>query len=89
MVLTSGKEDVSPVDEFLNEVNLEIDQTARSLKDIGMMLDQSQNELNKLSQKNSQISSQLQKTQSNIDLFLGQKFAPCMRALLMHNKDYL
>jgi len=67
MVLTSEKEEVSPVDEFLNEVNQELEQTTRSLKDIGMMLDQSQNELNKLSQKNSQISSQLQKTQSNID----------------------
>ena len=58
MVLTSGKEEVSPVDEFLNEVNQELDQTTRSLKDIGIMLDQSQNELNKLSQKNSQISLQ-------------------------------
>ena len=32
MVLTSGKEEVSPVDEFLNEVNPEIRSDNRSLK---------------------------------------------------------
>jgi two-component system sensor histidine kinase DegS len=67
MVLKSGKEDVSPVDEFLFEINSEYDQTNRSLKDIGLMLDQSQNELNKLTQKNSTISSQVQQTQTNGD----------------------
>ncbi len=67
MVLKSGKEDSSPVDEFLIEINTEIDQTNRDLKDIGMMLDQSENELNKLSQKNSQLSAQLQQSQSTID----------------------
>jgi hypothetical protein len=46
MVLTSEKVEVSPVDEFLNEVNHELDQTKRCLKDIGMMLDKGQNELN-------------------------------------------
>lgn len=67
MVLKSGKEEVSPLDEFINEVNSEHEQTSRSLKDIGLMLDQSQNELNKLTQKNSLISSNLQQTQSNGD----------------------
>ncbi len=67
MVLKSGKEETSPVAEFLIEINSEIDQTTRALKDIGMMLDQSENELNKLSQKNSQMSSQLQQSQSSMD----------------------
>ncbi len=67
MVLKSGKDEVSPVDEFLIEINSEYDQTSRSLKDIGLMLDQSQNELNKLTQKNSMISSKLQQTQTNGD----------------------
>lgn len=67
MAQKSGNEDVSPLDEFINEVNSELDQTTRSLKEISLMLDQSQNELNKLSQKNSQYSSQLQQAQSNIE----------------------
>jgi len=67
MVLKSGNEEVSPLDEFLNEINSELDQTTRSLKEIGLMLDQSQNELNKLSQKNSQYSSQMQQAQANIE----------------------
>lgn len=67
MVLKSGKDEVSPVDEFLTEINSEYDQTSRSLKDIGLMLDQSQNELNKLTHKNTMVTSNLQQSQTNGD----------------------
>jgi hypothetical protein len=43
----------NPWDEFEQELQTELDQSRRSLKEVTMMLEQSQAELTKLTQKNS------------------------------------
>jgi two-component system, NarL family, sensor histidine kinase DegS len=50
----------NPWDEFEQELQTELDQARRSLKEVSMMLEQSQSELTKLTQKNAAITGQLQ-----------------------------
>lgn len=51
---------VNKVDGFQEELREELNNSRKTLKEINLMLDQSQNELNKLVQRNQQVSSQLQ-----------------------------
>jgi two-component system sensor histidine kinase DegS len=54
-------------DTFQEDVRIELEQSQRSLKEISMMLDQSQAELTKLAQRNSAITVHLQQVQAQID----------------------
>jgi len=67
MALTSGIEEKSTWENTLEEVKSEYDQTQRSLKEITLMLEQSQAELNKLSQRNTAITVHLQQVQSQFE----------------------
>ncbi|MEN6410099.1 MAG: ATP-binding protein [Anaerolineaceae bacterium] len=67
MTPTFGKDDNSPWESFEQELQAEYDRSAQSLKEIGMMLDQSQGELTKLTQRNTSITVRLQQLQAQID----------------------
>jgi two-component system, NarL family, sensor histidine kinase DegS len=53
--------------EFLVEILNEYDQTKRALSEITLMLDQSQTELAKLSQRNAMVTGHIQQVQSNFE----------------------
>ena len=50
-----------------SETQTELDQSRRELKEIGLMIEQSQLEVNKLQQRNASISAHLQQTQTQIE----------------------
>ncbi len=54
-------------DEFEQDVQNELDQSRRSLNEVTLMLEQSQAELSKLSQRNAAVTSHLQVVQSQFD----------------------
>ncbi len=54
-------------DEFEEDVQSELEQSRRSLNEVTLMLEQSQAELSKLSQRNSAVTSHLQMVQSQFD----------------------
>lgn len=56
-----------PWDDFLSSVESELEQSKRAHKEVALMLDQSQTELNKLTQRSANISAQLQQVQAQID----------------------
>lgn len=60
-------QEIDPSDGFDQEIETELDQARRTLKEIKIMLEQSQVELNKLTQRNNAITIHLQKVQSQID----------------------
>lgn len=66
-MLKSGTEQANPLDEFKNEINTEFDQTNRSIREISVLLDQSQAELNRITQKNATITAQLQQAHSSME----------------------
>jgi two-component system, NarL family, sensor histidine kinase DegS len=57
----------NPWDDFEQELQSEIEQSRRSLKEVSMMLEQSQSELTKLTQKNSAITGQLQQINAQFE----------------------
>lgn len=57
----------NPWEEFLKEIDNEYEQTSRSLKEVTLMLEQSQIELNKLNQRNASITSHLQQVHAQFD----------------------
>jgi len=64
---TSSREAVGGWESLGEGVQQEIDQTQRELKEIGLMLEQSQVEVEKLSQRNATINTHLQQVQSRIE----------------------
>ena len=60
-------ENTSNVNEFLSEIESEYEQAQKSLKEIDMMLEQSQTELSKLIQRNTSANSHLQQIQNQFD----------------------
>lgn len=69
MVLPEGQEsgDVSIWELLREDVKAELEQAQRELKEIALMLEQSQIEVDKLAQRNSTITSHLQQVQMQID----------------------
>lgn len=70
MVFAAGTEEVKaahPWESFKEELLGEIEQSRRELSEISLMLDQSQVEVNKLTQKNAMISSHLQQVLGQFD----------------------
>ncbi len=60
-------ENMTSVNEFLTDLENEYEQAQKALKEIDMMLDQSQAELSKLIQRNTAASSHLQQIQNQFD----------------------
>ncbi len=67
MALNTETDTENPWNTFLDEVRSELEQSKRALKEITLMLEQSQVELNKLGQRNSAITVHLQQIQSHIE----------------------
>lgn len=67
MMLKSGNEQGNPWDEFQNELNAEYEQTNRSIREISMLVDQSQAELSRITQRNTAITTQLQKANAALE----------------------
>ena len=63
----SGNEQSNPWGEFQSEIGNEHDQTNRSIREISMLVDQSQAEMARITQKNAAITAQLQQTQSSME----------------------
>jgi two-component system sensor histidine kinase DegS len=57
----------SPWEEFQKEIESEYEQTQRSLREVTLMVEQSQSELVKLTQRNAAITAHLQQVQSQLD----------------------
>lgn len=55
------------LDKFMDEIETDLEQSQRTLKEVDMMLDQSQAELTKLTQRNTQVTAHLQLIQSQFD----------------------
>lgn len=67
MTPTFGADDNNPWESFGQELQTEYDRSLQTLKEIGMMLDQSQGEMNKLTQRNTTITVKLQQLHSQIE----------------------
>jgi two-component system sensor histidine kinase DegS len=57
----------NPWDVFQRDIEKEFEQTQRLLSEVTLMLEQSQNELSKLSQRNATITTHLQQVQANLE----------------------
>lgn len=62
-----NEEVVDPWEVFQGEVRAELEQSQRALREIRLMLEQSQVELSKITQRNNSITSHLQHTQSQLE----------------------
>ncbi len=60
-------EQTDPWLEFQQEVNNELEQSRRTMAEIRMMLEQSQSELTRLTQRNASITGKMQQVQSNFE----------------------
>lgn len=67
MTEDTGSQDLSPLEEFLAFTRTELEQIATGLKEIGMLVDQSQGEVDKLAQRNAQITSELHQIQTQFE----------------------
>jgi two-component system sensor histidine kinase DegS len=67
MVLNRTKDEANPAGDFAAEILTEVEQTARQLKEVNFMLEQSQAELNKLTQRNTAMTAQLQQLQTTLE----------------------
>ena len=56
-----------PLPEFLNHIRQELEQTQREMKEIGMLIEQSRGEVDKLAQRNANITNQLRQLQQHFD----------------------
>jgi two-component system sensor histidine kinase DegS len=64
---SQGEAEVNIWDSIKKDIRAELDQSRRELKEISLMIEQSQLEVNKLQQRNSSISAHLQQSQSQFD----------------------
>ncbi|HEX2981279.1 MAG TPA: sensor histidine kinase [Anaerolineaceae bacterium] len=67
MTQTSDAQEPSSWEAFQEDVQVEYEKSQRALTEIRLMLEQSQAELNKLTQRNATITVQLQQVQSTLD----------------------
>ncbi len=67
MVVKSQASSASHVDENLQQIQSELEHARRSLKEISLMVDQSQVEMSKLSQRNALANGSLQQIQSQLE----------------------
>ena len=67
MVPNNPKQETSPWDQFSSEIAAELEQSQRALKEITMMLEQSQIEMNKLGQRSNAATVHLQQIQAQME----------------------
>lgn len=67
MTEEANGEALSPLEEFLKYTHDEFDQVSNGLKEIGLLVSQSQGEVDKLAQRNTQITSQLHQLQNQFE----------------------
>jgi two-component system, NarL family, sensor histidine kinase DegS len=67
MMQSSVSEAGSSLSNFSEQVTGDLDQKYRELKELGLLLDQSQAEMNKLTQRNASIAAQLQRVQTQLE----------------------
>lgn len=72
----------NPWDEFQKEIESEYEQAQRSLREVTLMLEQSQGELSKLTQRNATITAHLQQVQSQLDTIPRQDIRMAYSAAL-------
>jgi two-component system, NarL family, sensor histidine kinase DegS len=72
----------NPWEEFQKEVENEFEQAQRSLREVKLMLEQSQSELTKLTQRNTAITAHLQQVQSQIESVSRQDIRVAFTAAL-------
>ncbi|NIM95712.1 MAG: hypothetical protein GTO18_18585 [Anaerolineales bacterium] len=61
------EEELSPLEQFLNGAHSELDRVSEGLKEIGLLIEQSQGEVDKLAQRNANITSQLHQIQAQFE----------------------
>jgi two-component system, NarL family, sensor histidine kinase DegS len=66
-MVTNLNTDRDPIDLFIEELQGELDQSKRSLRETTMMIEQSQGELNKLAQRNATVTGNLQQMQGQFE----------------------
>ena len=57
----------SPIQELIDQIQAELEQTQRELRELNMMVTQSQTEVNKLAQRNATLAAQLRQVLANLD----------------------
>jgi two-component system sensor histidine kinase DegS len=62
-----GEAEVNPVDEFISRAHQTLEQVRKESKEIGLLVEQSQGEVEKLAQRNSSITGHLHQLQANFD----------------------
>lgn len=67
MAIHSQAEKDDPVEQFQQEIKEELEQANRTLKEISLLLEQSQVELSKQTQRNAVITGHLQQVQAQIE----------------------
>jgi len=67
MTEEANGEALSPLEEFIKHTQDEQEQVSTGLKDIGLLVSQSQGEVDKLAQRNAQITSQLHQLQNQFE----------------------
>lgn len=72
-MLKSGNDQANPWEEFMAEVSADYEQTHRAIRDLQSTIEQSQGELNRLSQRNASITAQLQQVNKAIDSHTPQE----------------
>jgi two-component system, NarL family, sensor histidine kinase DegS len=66
-MLNSGTQQANPWDEFTADFNSEFEQTNRSIRELNQLIEQCQTELNRITQKNTTITTQLQQLHSSLE----------------------
>src|SRR3972149_633436 len=65
--MTEAQEELSPVEAFLEIARQELEQVRKERQEIGMLVEQSQGEVEKLAQRNASIAATLRQIQSTFD----------------------
>ncbi len=65
--MTEAQAELSPVEAFVEIARQELEQVRRERQEIGMLVEQSQGEVEKLAQRNASIAATLRQIQSNFD----------------------
>jgi two-component system, NarL family, sensor histidine kinase DegS len=73
MEMPDGKKEESAIEDPFQNIQSELDETYRALKEVTLMLEQSRGEVTKLTQRNAAISAHLQQVQSQIDKLPSQE----------------
>lgn len=66
-MLKSGNDQVTPWDEFISEITAEYEQTQRSIRELNVLIEQSQSEMSRMGQKNAAVTTQLQQIYANLE----------------------